>query len=391
MQSFLVQTFRCVCLSLGAGVISVALAAPLWAENRQNAEQQAEPKRERAGEIETRLIDLQVRIATLYSLNPGAGPAAAAVPLEQEMQTLNRELRGLTGAASIISAGATRGQALSRAPAPMVGAAGASSATGGAAADSWFGTTTVQPNSEVGQQGADASGSWSPGNGAAGAPPNGISDNTAGWTTPDSRPRRADAERYGEVMPPPTSLSRIGRSGSEAAPSYRQSPPSGYGVTPPPSAPPRETPTGNLAALAPSQAGPSGSSQLDSAEAAYQRAYGLLLQQDYGAAEAALTDFLKLYPGSSLAGNAQYWLGETHYARKNYRDAAVAFLEGFEKHGDGNKGADSLLKLSLSLAALGQRDAACSSLAAFATRYNSAPAPLKQRADKERRKLRCSS
>ena len=64
----------------------------------------------------------------------------------------------------------------------------------------------------------------------------------------------------------------------------------------------------------------------------YETAYGYLLQQDYGAAQSAFSDFLSRYPKDRLAGNAQYWLGETHYVRGQYRSAASAFLKGYKSY-----------------------------------------------------------
>jgi TolA-binding protein len=52
----------------------------------------------------------------------------------------------------------------------------------------------------------------------------------------------------------------------------------------------------------------------------YRQAYGDL-QQDYRATEAACRQFLALYPNDTLAGNAQYWLGETK-APEAVRDQA---------------------------------------------------------------------
>ena len=55
------------------------------------------------------------------------------------------------------------------------------------------------------------------------------------------------------------------------------------------------------------------------------------------------------YPNDPLAGNAQYWLGETYYVRKDYKNAAAAFAEGYQKYPKGPKAADDLLKLGMSL------------------------------------------
>lgn len=122
---------------------------------------------------------------------------------------------------------------------------------------------------------------------------------------------------------------------------------------------------------------------------AYEAAYGLLLQQDYGAAQTAFSDFVTKHPRHTLAGNAQYWLGETYYVRGQYKSAAGAFLTGYRKFSASAKAPDSLLKLAMSLDRLGQRSAACSSLGELSTKFPSAAAHVKRRASQERSRLRC--
>jgi tol-pal system protein YbgF len=126
-----------------------------------------------------------------------------------------------------------------------------------------------------------------------------------------------------------------------------------------------------------------------SAKQLYETAYGLLLAQDYGAAEAAFEEFLKRFPNDQLAGNAQYWLGETFYVRGNFKSAAGAFLKGYQTYARSSKAPDSLLKLAMSLDRLGQRDAACQSFSELNTRYPNAPGAVRSRADNERRRLGC--
>ncbi len=121
----------------------------------------------------------------------------------------------------------------------------------------------------------------------------------------------------------------------------------------------------------------------------YETAYGHLLQQDYGAAEAAFEDFLKRFPSDPLAGNAQYWLGESHYVRGQYKQAASAFLKGSQSYARSAKAPDSLLKLGMSLDRLGQRDAACSSFGELSSKYPSAPSQIKDRANRERQRIGC--
>jgi tol-pal system protein YbgF len=121
----------------------------------------------------------------------------------------------------------------------------------------------------------------------------------------------------------------------------------------------------------------------------YETAYGYLLQQDYGAAEAAFDEFLKRYPSDTLAGNAQFWLGESHFVRGQYKPAASAFLKGYQNYAKSSKAPDSLLKLAMSLGRLGQKDAACSSFAELNTRFPAASADVKSRATTERQRTGC--
>ncbi len=123
---------------------------------------------------------------------------------------------------------------------------------------------------------------------------------------------------------------------------------------------------------------------------AYETAYGHLLQQDFPAAEAAFDDFLKRYPNDALAGNAQYWLGETFFARGQYKPAAGAFLKGYQTYARSAKAPDSVLKLAMSLDKLGQKDAACASYAELTAKFPNAPGHVKNRADTERRRLGCA-
>lgn len=132
-----------------------------------------------------------------------------------------------------------------------------------------------------------------------------------------------------------------------------------------------------------------------SPEAQYEFAYGLLLQAqreqtDFSRPEQAFREFLAANPNHRLAGNAQYWLGETYYARKDYKDAAAAFAEGVKKYPKSEKAPDNLLKLGMSLALLNRKTDACGVLADLNRRFPSAPAPVKTTAQHERSRLGCA-
>ena len=121
----------------------------------------------------------------------------------------------------------------------------------------------------------------------------------------------------------------------------------------------------------------------------YEKAYGYLMQRDYGAAQTAFEEFLNRYPKDSLAGNAQYWLGEAHFVRGEYKAAASAFLKGYKDYAGNARAADSLLKLAMSLDRLGQKDGACSSYSELSTRFPDAPDNVKMRAKFERQRIGC--
>ncbi len=148
--------------------------------------------------------------------------------------------------------------------------------------------------------------------------------------------------------------------------------------------PPREDP----AAVARRLVDPYADSEADPREL-YREGYGHLLRRDFAAAEKAFRAFLQRYPEHELAGNAQYWIGETYFARNQYKKAADAFLKGYRNYKKGLKAPDSLLKLALSLRALGQKKAACATFAELAARYPLAPNHVKQRAATEKRRTGC--
>jgi tol-pal system protein YbgF len=121
----------------------------------------------------------------------------------------------------------------------------------------------------------------------------------------------------------------------------------------------------------------------------YNFAFGLLKQADYSAAEEALKSFIRQHPDDGLAGSAQYWLGETYYARGNYAEAASAFAEGYKRYPRGLKAPDDLLKLGMSLARANQRQNACIAFAQLDRDFPNLGSAIKERAKDEKKKLSC--
>lgn len=122
----------------------------------------------------------------------------------------------------------------------------------------------------------------------------------------------------------------------------------------------------------------------------YDYAFEFLKKQDYGRAEVAFREFMKRYPKDALAGNAQYWLGETHYVRGDYQKSVIEFMSGYQNYPKSNKGPDNLLKLGMSLSHLGQSKEACTALSRIAKEYPDAGEQIKRATQQERQKLKCA-
>ena len=106
----------------------------------------------------------------------------------------------------------------------------------------------------------------------------------------------------------------------------------------------------------------------------YQAAFLLLKDSQYDQAIAAFNKFLADFPDSSLADNAQYWLGEAHYVNKDYPTALAAFQRVVDKYPQSRKLPDALLKVGYCQYELKQWDQARTVLGTVSSRYADTPA-----------------
>ena len=127
-----------------------------------------------------------------------------------------------------------------------------------------------------------------------------------------------------------------------------------------------------------------------SAENLYQSAFAQLKSENYDAAQKQFEEFLERYPEDNLAGNAQYWLGETYYVRSNYEQAAKTFAAAYKKYPDNAKAPDNILKMGMSLAGMGRTDDACVALGQVESKYAAEAPSVMARAQKEMENLGCS-
>jgi len=164
-------------------------------------------------------------------------------------------------------------------------------------------------------------------------------------------------------------------------------PPPVYGTLTPPGTP---APGPELTSVAPAARPPVGEAlPSGSTTDQYNYAFGLLKQADYPAAETALKAFIEQHPKDPMAGNAQYWLGETYYTRNRFLEAASAFAEGYKRWPKSPKAADDLLKLGMSLSRANQKQNACLAFAQLDRDFPNPGAAIKERAAGEKKHLGC--
>jgi tol-pal system protein YbgF len=327
----------------------LAVPAPVHAQQKpapaQGAPAGSGPGQDRLSRIEEQLLDMQGIIGTLQSLVSGAGGAAqqgdGAAPmvppradsgfgggsgdLGQRVDVIETQIRALSGQMEQIT------NQLSQLQASLGGGggpAGQSVPPGAVPGAGQQGQLQLQPPAQTFTQ--------QPAAGAQPAPPV--------QQTPEPR---QPAPRLGAI---------------QQAPQGRGFAPSGQ-----PAAAPANPNT----------------------RAVYETAYNHLLQRDFASAETGFTNFLRAYPSDPLAGNAQYWLGETYYVRGKYRQAADSFLTGYRNYKNSDKAPASLLKLGMSLHQMGEKDAACATFSELSEKYPRAAQHLKQRAATESRRSGC--
>ena len=126
-----------------------------------------------------------------------------------------------------------------------------------------------------------------------------------------------------------------------------------------------------------------------SPEVQYEFAISFLKVGDYETAEYALHEFIGIHPKHKLAGNAQYWYGETFRVRQLYQDAATAYLDGYQKYPDSTKAPVNLLKLGVMLVKIGEKTQGCSMIVGVKEQYPKAAQSVIQKAEYEKKKFSC--
>jgi tol-pal system protein YbgF len=118
-------------------------------------------------------------------------------------------------------------------------------------------------------------------------------------------------------------------------------------------------------------------------QSAYDKANRLLISPDKRYAEAikAFQAFLKKYPNSQLAGNAQYWLAEAYYVSQKNKEALLEFSKVIQLYPTSSKVPGAMLKIGYLHHSAGRIDEARDMLNKIISRYpkSSEAALAKQR------------
>ncbi len=126
-----------------------------------------------------------------------------------------------------------------------------------------------------------------------------------------------------------------------------------------------------------------------SARDEYDLSYGYILTGDYDLAEQSFQAWLKTFGDHELAVDARFWLAESLFQQGRNREAANGFLEIYKGAPDSRKAPDALMKLGVSLAALGERDAACATFSEMGAKFPDASTILTDRVAREAKKAGC--
>lgn len=145
--------------------------------------------------------------------------------------------------------------------------------------------------------------------------------------------------------------------------------------TPAPEAPPPSPVEGGEAGGVPVEAQAAALDRQD-----YERAFALLKEGHYDQAITAFQDYLTRHPEGRYAANAQYWLGEAFYVKRDFERAIQEFSQVLARFPESHKVPDAMLKLGFSHYELKQYDQARQILEQLVRQYpDSTAARLAQR------------
>ncbi|MCI4677562.1 tol-pal system protein YbgF [Rhodoblastus acidophilus] len=127
----------------------------------------------------------------------------------------------------------------------------------------------------------------------------------------------------------------------------------------------------------------------DPIKAEYEAAAEQLRSQHYDAAQQAFSAFVEKNPHSRYIAPAIYHLGESYYYRNRHREAAEQFLKIATDYARSPVAPYAMIKLGVSLNALGAKEQACAFFSEMPRKYPNASPAEKLAAAREARKASC--
>ncbi|WAC06225.1 MAG: tol-pal system protein YbgF [Thermodesulfobacteriota bacterium] len=118
-------------------------------------------------------------------------------------------------------------------------------------------------------------------------------------------------------------------------------------------------------------------------EKIYNDACRIFKEGRYPESEIAFSNFIEQFPQSKLAGDAQYWIGETYFKEGKTIEAIFAFDDAVSKYPQGNKVPEALVKQGICFKLLGEKDNARFILQQVIDKYPNTP-----QSDKARNELK---
>lgn len=128
----------------------------------------------------------------------------------------------------------------------------------------------------------------------------------------------------------------------------------------------------------------------EASELGYDGGLSMLQAGRYGEAEQAFQAFIERNPEDPKVPTAAYWIAEGHYVQRDYQAAAAAFARNYRTYGpEAPRAPDNLLKLGMSLAAVGDTSRACQTFSELGRRHGNASAAVRQALARERDAAGC--
>jgi len=97
----------------------------------------------------------------------------------------------------------------------------------------------------------------------------------------------------------------------------------------------------------------------------------------------AFQDYLQYYGNTDRASNAQFYIGDSYYIQKKYKNAIAEYDKCIERYPQGNKAAEAQLRKGFALLELGEKSAGARELRSVIEQY-----PNAHEADLARQRLR---